>query len=109
MRRGDTLCGAIRAGGGGWASSPTDAGGYCNAPSICACAMLEAISTADPTIKTSAPKPIGLCIIASLRSASGLPESIPRCLPTKGQSDTRPLFDFFDFASEFFYFERKFY
>jgi hypothetical protein len=30
IRRGDTLCGTIPAGGGGCASFPTEAGGYCS-------------------------------------------------------------------------------
>src|ERR1700736_6078855 len=33
MRRGDTSCGTVLAGGGGWASSPTEGGGYWSAPS----------------------------------------------------------------------------
>jgi hypothetical protein len=33
MRQGETGCGSILAGGGGWASSPTEAGGYWSAPS----------------------------------------------------------------------------
>jgi hypothetical protein len=28
MRQGDTGCGSVRAGGGGWASSPIEGGGY---------------------------------------------------------------------------------
>ena len=47
IRRGDTLCRTIPAGGGGCASSPADAGGYCSAPSSCACAGLDARGSAD--------------------------------------------------------------
>jgi len=63
-----TVVRTILAGGGGWASSPTDGGGYCSARSICACAMLEANRTANPIAAMSMARPLGLCIRASLGS-----------------------------------------
>jgi hypothetical protein len=55
IRRGDMLWGAILPGGGGWASSPTEGGGYCTAPPICAFAVLKPISRADAAT-SSAPQ-----------------------------------------------------
>lgn len=50
MRRGDTSCGTVLAGGGGWASSPTEGGGYWSAPSSSA----DRASTLTSTAKASA-------------------------------------------------------
>ena len=47
VRRGETICGTVKAGDGGWASSPIEAGGYCNAPPTCALVALEAIRAVD--------------------------------------------------------------
>jgi hypothetical protein len=49
IRRGDMLWGAILAGGGGWASSPIEAGGYCTAPTTCEFALLTPIRKAGAT------------------------------------------------------------
>jgi hypothetical protein len=52
MRRGDTRCGTVLAGGGGCASSPTEGGGYWSAPSSSA---LSAFAPVMPRAITSAP------------------------------------------------------
>jgi hypothetical protein len=55
--RGETGCGTILAGGGGWASSPIDSGGYCTAPSIWPRATPGPIR-AKPIMAMSVPKPV---------------------------------------------------
>ncbi len=62
IRLGDMVWGAILAGGGGWASSPTDAGGYCTAPPICAFAVPKPIRRADPRTATNSAPLVDLLI-----------------------------------------------
>ena len=47
------LWGTILAGGGGWASSPIEAGGYCTAPPTCAFALLGLMRKAVAIAPTS--------------------------------------------------------
>jgi hypothetical protein len=70
-RHGDTGCGSILAGGGSWASSPTERGGYWSAPSSSA---PRASAPAGPTNASSAAKPLtqfSLCIGALPRRTPG--------------------------------------
>jgi len=77
IRRGDMLSGAILAGGAGWASSPTEAGGYCNAPSVCPFLMFPPMRRADPRTATNRPNPDISRISPSLRWLQrGLHESM---------------------------------
>jgi hypothetical protein len=66
IRRGDMLWGAIFAGGGGWASSPIEAGGYCTAPPTCEFALLTLIRRAGATTARSSASRVELMICLML-------------------------------------------
>src|SRR5262245_18116534 len=77
IRHGAILSAAILAGGGGWASAPTAAGGYCNAPPVCPFPMLPPMRRADPRAATNRPNPDISRISPSLRWIQrGLHESM---------------------------------
>ena len=68
IRRGDMLWGAILAGGGGWASSPTDGGGYCTA---CAERLIDSTSSGSIPVTSAISSAVGSrpSSVTSLRSA----------------------------------------